>query len=71
MVEQCNFQRIRVVGCLEGTWHVDPHPSKVGIKWDLWVHEGLPLHMVKWDRGEYEWLDPFTNKRDPSTPLLQ
>ena len=68
VVEQCNFQRIRVVGFLEVTWHVDPHPSKVDTKWDLWVHEGLPLHMVKWDPGEYEWLDPFTNKREP---LLQ
>ena len=71
VVEKCNFQQIRAVGYLEVTWHVDLHPSKVDIKWDLWVHEGLPLHMVKWDLGEYEWSDPFTNKREPSTPLLQ
>jgi hypothetical protein len=59
VLNQCTFERIRVIGCRKGIWHIDPDPSEIDGDWRLWVHEGKPLSKLSWDPREYVWVNPY------------
>ena len=72
-MQDCCFQRIRVVGSLGKQWFVDPDPAGVVGEqaWRLWVWERRPLARLQWDPGEWFWRDPFSSPDSPGTPFFQ
>ena len=73
VVAECVFQRIRIVGMCDRTWHVDPDPDSIteDPEWRLWAWESRPLARLQWDPGEWQWRDPLVAADRPPTPFFQ
>ena len=69
----CTFQRIRVLGTREHTWHIDPDPAEIQSDrdWCLWVWEARPLVRLQWDPREWQWRDPYSLPGSPAIPFFQ
>ena len=73
LVAHCTFQRIRVIGCRDRAWHIDPDPEEIvgDPSWRLWAWERRPLERLQWDPGEWQWRDPFASSGSPDIPFFQ
>ena len=73
IISTCTFQRIRVLGTREHTWHIDPDPAEIQSDRDrcLWVWEARPLVRLQWDPGEWQWRDPYSPPGSPAIPFFQ
>ena len=73
IISTCTFQRIRVLGTSERTWHIDLDPAEIQSNrdWCLWVWEARPLIRLQWDPGEWQWRDPYSPPGSPAIPFFQ
>lgn len=67
LVVACVFQRVRILGAWDWTWHIDPDPDLITeeFEWRLWAWESRPLARLQWDPREWHWRDPFAPDRPP------
>ena len=73
LVADCVFQRVRIVGVRDRSWHIDPDPDSISVdlEWRLWAWESCPLARLQWDPGEWHWRDPFVAVDRPPIPFFQ
>ena len=73
LVTECVFQRVRVVGVRDRSWHIDPDPDSITVasEWRLWAWESRPLARLQWDPVEWHWQDPFAVADRPPIPFFQ
>ena len=62
-VNECAFEKIRLVGRQGKIWFIDPDPEVISQDWHLWTFGNCPLKDLQWDPGSLFWQCPYSQQQ--------